>query len=349
MTRTVRRLNFPARSWRGLLSAAVVTAACASMLTAAPASAEVIPTPGISSPGGSTLKAVNKVGPKRLDLVVYSASMNRDIPLSVILPKDQSAPRPTLYLLNGAGGGEDAATWLARTDVVDFFANKNANVVIPNAGAFSYYTDWQQDDPELGRNKWSTFLGKELPPIIDKALNTSGRNAIAGISSSGTSVLNLAIEHPELYQAVGSYSGCATTASRLGQIYIRITVEARGGGDPVNMWGPYDGPGWRENDPILNAEGLRGHSLYISNATGLPGPYESLAYVNDPTKLADQVVIGGGIEAATGICTALLADRLNTLRIPATFDVPPVGTHSWGYWQDQLHRSWPQLGGAIGA
>jgi S-formylglutathione hydrolase FrmB len=332
-----------------VLAAAVSTAVCAVVLTAPPAGADGVPVAGISSPGGSVLKAVNEVAPKRVDLVVYSASMDRDIPLSVILPNDRSAPRPTLYLLNGAGGGEDAATWLARTDVVDFFADKNVNVVIPNAGAFSYYTDWQKDDPELGRNKWSTFLGQELPPIIDAALGTTGRNAIAGISSSGTSVLNLAIEHQGLYQAVGSYSGCATTASELGQAYIRITVELRGGGDATNMWGPYDGPGWRANDPIINAEGLRGQTLYVSNATGLPGPYDSLAYVSDPTKLVDQIVLGGGIEAATGICTALLADRLNALKIPATFDIPPVGTHSWGYWQDQLHRSWPKLGAAIGA
>ncbi|GAA3184792.1 hypothetical protein GCM10020255_080840 [Rhodococcus baikonurensis] len=74
------------------------------------------------------------------------------------LPADTSAPRPTLYLLNGAGGGEDSATWEGRTDVLDFFADKNVNVVTPLEGAFSYYTDWQKDDPVLGRNKWQTFL-----------------------------------------------------------------------------------------------------------------------------------------------------------------------------------------------
>ncbi|MDJ0114615.1 alpha/beta hydrolase-fold protein, partial [Rhodococcus erythropolis] len=78
-----------------------------------------------------------------------------------------SEPRPTLYLLNGAGGGEDRATWQRQTDVNEFFADKNVNVVTPLEGAFSYYTDWVNDDPSLGRQKWQTFLTQELPPVID--------------------------------------------------------------------------------------------------------------------------------------------------------------------------------------
>ncbi|WP_155976873.1 alpha/beta hydrolase family protein [Nocardia sp. 348MFTsu5.1] len=324
--------------------------AATTLLVSSPATADELPQIGIESPGGSKLVAVTETGSQKLDLLVYSASMNKNIPLSVLLPKDRSAPRPTLYLLNGAGGGEDAANWEARTDVDGFFANKNVNVVTPNSGAFSYYTDWQKDDPELGRNKWSTFLGNELPPIINQALGTSGLNSIAGISSSATSVLNLAIEHPGLYKSVGSYSGCASTSSKLGQFYIQITVGARGRGDVENMWGPVNGPGWAANDPIINAEKLRGLTLYISNATGLPGQYETLDRADgDVAQLADQVILGGGIEAATGICTALLYDRLNTLKIPATYDFPPAGTHSWGYWEDQLHKSWPTLAAPIGA
>ena len=34
-------------------------------------------------------------------ITVHSEAMDRDIPLEVILPADTSAPRPTLYLLNG--------------------------------------------------------------------------------------------------------------------------------------------------------------------------------------------------------------------------------------------------------
>ncbi len=47
-------------------------------------------------------------------------------------------------------------------------------------------------------------------------------------------------------------------------------------------------------------------------------------------------------------CTTNLQNRLNELDIPATFDLRPRGTHSWGYWQDAFYQSWPLLADALG-
>ncbi len=283
---------------------------------------------------------------------VYSAAMDRDIPLRVRIPADSDASHPTLYLLNGASGGQGVATWEEQTDVGEFFADKNVNVVTPLDGAYSYYTDWVNDDPVLGRNKWTTFLTRELPPIIDDVFDTTGVNAIAGLSMSGTSVLGLAVADPELYEAVGAYSGCAETSSDIGEAYVRTVVGSRGGGDPVNMWGPYGGPGWIANDPFVNADRLRGLDLYISSATGLPGRHDRMdarSVGGDPEILMSQVISGGVIEAAVNDCTHRLAARLDELDIPAHFEFKATGTHSWGYWQDDLHKSWPMIAEAIGA
>ena len=54
------------------------------------------------------------------------------------------------------------------------------------------------------------------------------------------------------------------------------------------------------------------------------------------------------IEAAVHWCTTNLQNRLNELDIPATFDLRPRGTHSWGYWQDAFYQSWPLLADALG-
>ncbi len=279
-------------------------------------------------------------------IYVHSAAMGRDIPLRVLRPADTSRPHPTLYLLNGAGGGEDEANWFDRTDVVRYFADKNVNVVVPMQGAFSYYTDWRADDPKLGRNKWTTFLTKELPPVIDARLGTNGRNAVAGISMAGTSVLSLAQAAPRLYRGAAAYSGCAETSTKLGQAYIKIVVESRGGADTDNMWGPTSGPGWAENDPVIHAAAMRGVALYISTGSGMPGPHDRLdgpGINGDLYIYANQMILGTGIEAITAECTRTLARRLQQLHIPATFDFAPTGTHSWPYWQDQLHKSWPTL------
>ncbi|KAA0017983.1 esterase family protein [Antrihabitans cavernicola] len=303
-----------------------------------------------ASTDGSHLDHIERVDDRRIDLYVYSAAMNKVFQQVVLLPKDTSAPRPTLYLLDGGNGGESTVTWRTQTDIVPFFADKNVNVVLPIGGEFSYYTDWQHDDPVLGRNKWKTYLTEELPAIVDSALGTTGKNAIAGLSMSGTSVLALAEAAPNLYQSVGAFSGCADTSSPIGAAYVSTTV-IPSGGNPTNMWGPYGSPGWVANDPYVHADKLRGKALFISSGNGLPGPHDTL---NDPSvdgqlrQLGVQIGVGGVIEAATNECTHRLAGRLDSLGIPATFSFPP-GTHSWGYWQDALHNSWPVLGSAIGS
>ncbi|QXW04485.1 MULTISPECIES: alpha/beta hydrolase [Rhodococcus] len=288
---------------------------------------------------------------RKSTITVYSPSMGRDIPLEVILPADTSEPRPTLYLLNGAGGGEDRATWQRQTDVMDFFNDKNVNVVTPIEGAFSYYTDWVNEDPALGVQKWQTFLTQELPPVIDAEFNTNKVQSISAISMTATSVLNLAIAAPGLYKSVGAFSGCAETSTPVGQSSIELVVGMRGDADVTNMWGPLDGQGWIDNDPVVNAEKLRGTELYVSTGSGLPGPHDTLA--NEAVDgqvgvLANQIIVGGIIEAAVNYCTHNLAYRLNELQIPATFDFKPTGTHSWGYWQDDLHNSWPMIANSMG-
>src|SRR5699024_3026334 len=213
------------------------------------------------------------------ELEVYSPSMQRSIKLKVLAPKDRSTPAPVMYVLNGAGGGEDSANWTDQSDIDAFFADKHAYVVIPQEGAFSYYSDWQQPDPSLaanlgnnGINKWETFLTQELPPFMDAYLGndsagTNGKHGLMGISSSGTSVLNLAIHAPDLYDAVGAYSGCAMTSGPAGQAFVDL-VTAAGGADAANMWGPRGGPGWVAHDPYVNADKLPDIPMYIASGTG---------------------------------------------------------------------------------
>ena len=294
----------------------------------------------------SRIVSVDKVGPQEERIVVYSAAMNRNIPLTVLRPRDTAKPAPNLYLLNGAGGGEDEATWQEKTDYAKFFADKHVNVITPIGGAFSYYTDWIRDDPVLGRNKWQTFLTEELPPLLNRELGSTGANAVAGISMAGTSVLNLAIAAPKLYRSAAAYSGCARTSDPLGQAYIRTVVEDRGRGDVTNMWGPLDGPGWRENDPYLNAAELRGTKVYLTSGTGLPGEYDTLGarlIKGDPAVLADQVLLGGAIEATVYSCTQQMREALDRANVDTTVLTRPTGTHSWAYWESDLHRTWPSI------
>ncbi|MEU1523049.1 alpha/beta hydrolase family protein [Nocardia rhamnosiphila] len=304
-----------------------------------------------TAPDGSRIVKAEYKDDRNLRLYVNSVAMDKDIVVDVQRPADASVPRPTLYLLNGAGGGEDSASWQAQTNTLEFLSDKNVNVIQPIGGSWTYYTDWIKDDPALGRNKWKTFFTEELPPLIDGALGTNGVNGLAGLSTSGTTVLALPIAKPGLYKAAAAYSGCAQTSDPVGSEFVKLTVNTWGGGNTDNMWGPQGSPEWAANDPYVHAEGLRGLELYVSTGNGLPGRWDTL---NGPHTLpgsyglANQILVGGVIEAGTNFCTHNLKTRLDSLGIPATFNFRDSGTHSWGYWEDEFKVSWPVLARGLG-
>ncbi|WP_306363552.1 alpha/beta hydrolase family protein [Nocardia sp. CC227C] len=307
--------------------------------------AVLLPIPATADPG-SVIVDVRPLGGRQFEVHVYSAAMNRTIPVWVSHP---GHPAPALYLLNAVDGGETGGPWTNRTDVAHFFADKPVNVIQPIGGHASYYSDWVADDPVLGRNKWSTFLIHELPPLLENHFGMTGRNAVAGTSMSATSALNLAIEAPGRYQAVGSYSGCPRTSDPMARAYVHSQLRLFGA-NADNMWGGGDHPAWAAHDPVLNAERLRGVALYISSGNGAAGVHDTLtdpSIGGDAGRLADRLLVGGGMESVVRSCTNSLTDRLAALGIPATV-VHRNGTHAWPYWQDDLHDSWPLFAAALG-
>lgn len=313
----------------GARIAGVVLAVLAGSVVAVPAAAEPV----------ARIEDRRVEADRTIDIGVYSPAMDTVARARVLRAADPNSPAPTLYLLNGVGGGADG-NWLDRTDVVEFFKDKQVNVVIPFGGAGSYFADWRADDPVLGKQRWTTFLTKELPPVIDAAFGGTGANAIAGLSMAGTAVFQLALAEPGLYRAIGSYSGCVRTSDLRGQAIVSAVVGSRLG-NVRNMWGPPTDPAWTANDPYLHAEIFRGTEVYLSSGNGIPGPFDTIGVGDDPVQRTMELLFGASLEAVTGTCTQQLRDRLQSLGIPATVDLRPNGTHSWGYWQQDLHKSWP--------
>jgi S-formylglutathione hydrolase FrmB len=295
------------------------------------------------------ITAVTKQG-RTWHLKVYSAAMDKEITVDVQRPADESKPAPNLYMLNGLDAGEGTANWKNRTKALDWLADKQVNVIEPIGGRGSYYTDWQKQDPVLGLNKWKTFFTEELPPLLDETLQSTGLNALTGLSTSGTSVLQLAEAKPGLWKAVAAYSGCAQIADPIGQQFVKLATETWAGGSTLNMYGPADSPLWAENDPVVNAEKLRGTLLYVSSGSGIPVMGDVQNYLTEapgPTGTVN-LALGMIIEAAVDGCTANLKNQLESLDIPATYQFNPVGTHYWPYWEEALHNSWPLLAQGMG-
>ncbi|MEE2033316.1 alpha/beta hydrolase [Rhodococcus chondri] len=302
------------------------------------------------APAEAHVEHLEHITEQRWKIDVYSPSMDTVIPLDVLRPADSSMPRPVLYALGGAGVGVIEGTgWAESSDIFEFYSDKDVNVVVPATGNFSYYTDWANDDPVLGRNQWQTFLTEELPPVIDEALGANGTQSILGMSMSAGSALDLAIQSGDLYSGVASFSGCVRTSDPIGKQFVKLVVERRGKGDVENMWGPDGDPRWAEHDGYLNADLLRGKDIYLTSRNGLPGPYDVPGQERAAGEsFTTQIIAGGAIEVATNICTRQLVDKLGVLGIPVTADLGAPGTHSWSYWEDDLRNSWPVLAVSMG-
>ncbi|MDI9916357.1 alpha/beta hydrolase family protein [Rhodococcus sp. IEGM 1379] len=282
-------------------------------------------------------------GSQSLRLTVASPALRREVGVEILLPADSSVPRPVLFILDGVDAGENTSKWMTQGGAPEFFADKNVYVVVVNGGAASLYTDWENMDPQLGLNKWETYLTQELPPLMDGRFETTGVKAIAGHSMGAQGAMMLAHRNPTLYSGIAVFSGCYSTMDVWGRTSAQMTVSSRSG-DLNNMWGELGGPEWEAHDSLLNAESLRGKEIYISVANGLPGSDETL----QSPDLGERLVVGGGIEAAAEECTRQFDRRLQDLDIAATVDYEPNGTHAWAYWRERLPKAWPTLSKALG-
>jgi S-formylglutathione hydrolase FrmB len=301
------------------------------------------PFPGARpSADGSRLDHAVRVGARRWVVYVYSAAMRRVVAMQVIQPADTSAPAPTLYLLNGAEDGASPrgmTTWETRTDLVRFVSDKRVNVVTLIDGQYSYYTDWRAEDPALGRNRWQTFLTEELPAVMDSALGASGRNALAGVSMSATSVLQLAEAAPGRYRSVGSFSGCDDLATGICALAVRAVLTLGGVADPDDMWGPVGCADWVAHDPTTpaNLAKLRGVNVVV--AAGVPGGTGG----GDP-----RFPLGGGPETVVVDATRRMQSRTTAAHLPVTYRYVPGGIHDWRTWQGDLHAAWPSFAESLG-
>ncbi|MFJ4656598.1 alpha/beta hydrolase [Nocardia sp. NPDC088792] len=284
---------------------------------------------------------VDELSATRSAIFVDSPAMGRTIQVQVLHPPGGGS-RPTYYLLDGLDPGATQSTWTNATDAEPFFQGKDVNVVLPMGGQASYYTDWAADDPRFGRYQWETFLTQELPPLIDANFSGNGVNAIGGLSMGGIAAFVLAVRHPDMYRAVAGYSACPDLTIAEGAVLFSI---ANRGGNPLNMWGGPTSPEWAAHNPAMLTEALRGKTLFLSTGTGIPGPHE----LEIKPQLPENIFFGGPIEFGVDACVTSFEQRLRSLNIPARVEHNPVGTHSWSYWQDTLHDSWPTIGPAIGA
>nr|WP_042186121.1 alpha/beta hydrolase family protein [Kibdelosporangium sp. MJ126-NF4]CEL17101.1 secreted protein [Kibdelosporangium sp. MJ126-NF4]CTQ91670.1 secreted protein [Kibdelosporangium sp. MJ126-NF4] len=297
----------------------------------------LISVPAAASTDGATVVREQQLSERLLELTVRSEAIGHDVGVRVLLPKDwRRSPHrhwPTLYLLHGCcDGNAGYRSWTDKTDVEAFTANTNVLVVMPEAGAAGFYSDW------LTGPAWETFHLKELRRLLERRYRSGHDRVVAGLSMGGFGALSYAARHPGFFKAAASYSGLIHTTfqGKVGTDAVTGLVRQTGG-DPLALWGDPDKQAhiWAAHNPYDLAGRLRGIPVYLATGNGEPGPLDPPGTGFDRS------------EQFLGLQTVAVAERLRAKHVRVITDFYGPGTHTWPYWQRELHRSFPLLLSAL--
>ncbi|TDC48900.1 esterase family protein [Actinomadura sp. KC345] len=280
-----------------------------------------------------------KPGDRLRRLVVQADSLGpEEWSIQVLLPHGWSehggGTWPLLTLHHG--GLDDSASWTRHTDVEHLSRDDGVLVAMPDGGRFGGYADWRSGP------RWQTFHVHDLHALMRERYRASAVRAVAGVSGGGYGALLSAAAHPGMFRFAASLSGPCTIRSPLAATTLLAATGIAGRVNPFRMWGvPVVGDRhWRAADPLYLAAGLRGTGVFVScGLTGRPGALDPPGPWS-AANLAEPVVRS---------TVRPFLRRLRALGIPATAHLYRNGTHSWPYWERELHRIWPRLIASVGA
>ncbi|QFU90455.1 alpha/beta hydrolase family protein [Amycolatopsis sp. YIM 10] len=294
--------------------------------------------PALASPGRAVVLEERVLGDRMVELLVRSPALDADVGVRLLLPKDYGAKPgkrwPTLYLLHGCcSAAEGHIEWTTYSDVEDYTKDLNALIVMPEAGDVGFYSDW------LSGPAWETFHLTELRRLLEQRYRSGHERAVAGLSMGGFGALSYAARNPGMFRAAASYSGLVhTTFGGEPATTGILNLIAAFGEDPLKLWGDPVAQAriWAAHNPYDLARRLRGIPVFLASGNGEPGPLDPLGAAFDP------------LEQTLGAQAVVTADRLREVGVKVTTCLYGPGTHTWPYWERELHRSLPMLAKALG-
>lgn len=275
--------------------------------------------------GGGVLVGASAHAAQFENLMVPSPAMGRDIPVAFL----NQGPH-AVYLLDAFDAHPDVSNWVTAGNAMNTLAGKGVSVVAPAGGAYSMYTNWEQD----GSKQWETFLSTELPDWLaaNRGLAPGG-HAVVGASQGGYGALALATFHPDRFGFAGSMSGFLNPSHTTESGVISAGLENFGGVDPYGMWGAPQLGRWKWHDPTVHATLLAQNNtrVWIYNPVG--GASNPAAMIGDP-----------GEAAGSGRYFNMQYRQVRGHN--GHFDFSP-GDNGWGSWSSQLGAMAGDIVGAI--
>jgi S-formylglutathione hydrolase FrmB len=259
-------------------------------------------------------------------LMVPSAAMGRDIPVAFLAGGPHA-----VYLLDAFNAAPDVSNWVTAGNAMNTLGGKGISVVAPAGGAFSMYTNWEQD----GSKQWETFLSSELPDWLaaNRGLAPGGHGAV-GASQGGYGAMALAAFHPDRFGYGGSLSGFLYPSETGTNGAILAGLQQFGGIDGNGMWGAPQLGRWKWHDPYVHAELLAANNSRVWVYAPVAGAGSDAA-----------AMIGQG-DTAMGNSRMFYQQYRNVGGHNGHFDFP-AGGNDWGSWSSQLGAMSGDIVGAI--
>jgi S-formylglutathione hydrolase FrmB len=205
-------------------------------------------------------------------------------------------------------------------NAMNTLAGQGISVAAPAGGAWSMYTNWEQD----GSRQWETFLATELPNFLAASRGLApGGHGIVGAAQGGFGAMAMATFHPDRYRYAGSLSGFLAPERTGVDGAITAGLAQYGGVDIRNMWGLPQLGRWKWHSPNVHVQ------LLADNNTRL--------WVYSPTSGGcDAPAMIGYCDIAAGTNKEFYQHYRSVGGHNGHFDFPPSGGNDWGAWSGQL-------------
>ncbi len=242
----------------------------------------------------------------------FSDSLNEQRAFNLILPLDyenSTSRYPVLYLLHGYTG--DNSNWTLLTNLSGYAARYRVIIVMPD-GSNGWYVN-SATDPKA---KFEDYIIKDIIPYVEKHCRTiplRRARAIAGLSMGGYGAMFLGLKHPDLFTAIGAFSGALDVAHNgLPPDTFNATEKERK--QKAEIMSHFGAPGSataRERDPFEIVSKVRREqmpTLYIAEG-------------------GEDFLIKGNREFVA---------ELAKLKIPYEYREISPRQHTWDFWDEQI-------------
>ena len=288
--------------------------------------------------GSATAGAFSRPGLPVEYLMVPSPSMGRDIQIQF-----QGGGPHAVYLLDGLRAQDDYNGWDINTPAFEWFYGSGLSAVMPVGGQSSFYTDWYQPSQGNGQDytyKWETFLTQELPAWLEanQGVSPTG-NAVVGISMAGSAALTYAIYHPQQFIYAASLSGFLNPSEGWWPTLIGLAMNDAGG---------FNAETCGARRPIRPGSATTRWSTSTGWSPTTPGSGSTAATarrrISTPAPAVSNLMAAQFLEGFTLRTNVTFRDNyLAAGGRNGVFNFPANGTHSWGYWGQQLQQMMPDL------